>query len=117
MSPAAMYSLALSTIERYCAGEVFEAALPCGGPLSSEGVDLSSARSKASTTAESRSVARESATRADTCGSGRTGATTVIVSCTASNTMITVGRRRIASGMPIGSGLLDGNSSISRTMS
>ena len=54
---------------------------------------------------------------AETPASGRTGVTTVIVSFTASNTITMVGRISIASGMPIGSGLGAGNSSISRTMS
>jgi hypothetical protein len=49
--------------------------------------------------------------------SGRTGVTTVIESFTASNTTMMVGRTSTASGMPIGSGLGGGNSSISRTMS
>jgi len=50
-------------------------------------------------------------------GRGRTGVTSVIVSVTASKMMINVGRISSASGMPIGSGLGAGSSSISRTMS
>ena len=60
--------------------------------------------------------AAERGLRGDT-RSGRTGVTTVMVSCTASNTITTVGRIMTASGMPIGSGLGAGSSSISRTMS
>jgi len=45
------------------------------------------------------------------------GVTTVMVSFTASNTITTVGRIMIASGMPTASGLGGGKSSISRTMS
>ena len=67
--------------------------------------------------AERRSVARASAVFAVAPFSGRTGVTTVIMSRTASNTTTIVGRMRIASGMPIGSGLGCGNSSICRTMS
>ena len=54
--------------------------------------------------AERRSVARVSAALArDARPARRTGVTMVIVSSTASKTMTTVGRTRIASGMPIGS--------------
>ena len=67
--------------------------------------------------ADRRSTARASAAFAVTPGCGRTGVTTVMVSSTASNTITIVGRTRIASGMPIGSGAGGGNSSISRTMS
>ena len=87
------------------------------GPASLPAASLPSGRSSASTIAESRSAARLNAAAGVTSGSGRTGVTTVIVSCTASNTMITVGRIMTASGMPIGSGLCGGSSSISRTMS
>ena len=69
------------------------------------------------TTAASRSPARASAALAVTPFMGRTGVTTVIMSATASNTTTMVGRTSMASGMPIGSGLGCGNSSISRTMS
>ncbi len=64
-----------------------------------------------------RSIARLSALAASTPFSGRTGVTTVRASFTASNTTINVGRTSTASGIPIGSGLFTGKSSISRTMS
>ena len=48
---------------------------------------------------------------------GRIGVTTTISSRTLSNTTITVGRIRIASGTPIGSGLAGGSRSMWRTMS
>ena len=85
-------------------------ALTLGGEYPSGG-------SSASTTADRRSPARANAVSADTPLSGRTGVTTVIASFTASNTTTMVGRTMTASGMPIGSGLGGGNSSISRTMS
>ena len=96
--------------------------LEVGGDVERAGVDvrraaLSSGRSSASTIAGSRSVARASAALAVTPGSGRTGVTTVMLSFTASNTTTSVGRISTASGMPIGSGLGGGSSSISRTMS
>jgi len=67
--------------------------------------------------AERRSLARAKADSAAMPLSGRTGVTTVIASLTASNTTTMVGRISTASGIPIGSGLGCGNSSISRTMS
>ena len=85
--------------------------------ISGRAADLSSGRSSASTTADRRSTARASAALALTPACGRTGVTTVMVSSTASKTITKVGRTRIASGMPIGSGPGRGNSSISRTMS
>jgi hypothetical protein len=54
---------------------------------------------------------------ADAPGGGRTGVTSEISSRTASNTTMTVGRMRIASGTPSASGFGGGRRSISRTMS
>jgi len=67
--------------------------------------------------AERRSRARAKAVSAAMLFCGLTGVTTVIVSFTASNTTTMVGRTSTASGIPIGSGLDRGNSSINRTMS
>ena len=64
---------------------------------------MSSGLSSASTTADRRSIARDSAALAVDPECARTGVTTVIVSSTASKAMTSVGRTRIASGMPIGS--------------
>ena len=50
-------------------------------------------------------------------GCGRAGVTTMISSRTVSNTTITVGRSKIASGTPSASGLAGGRRSISRTVS
>src|SRR5471032_1440503 len=105
-----MYFLAFSTMAWYSAGVVFDVEATAKGPASNAVADLSSGRSNASTTAESRPVARASAALADRPGSGRTGVTTVIESLTASKTTTSVGRISTASGMPIGSGLGAGNS-------
>jgi hypothetical protein len=102
---------------RYSAGVVLDCCAMSSGPASNSAAALSSGRSSASTIAESRSLARASAALAEMPGSGRTGVTTVMVSLIASNTTISVGRIRIASGTPIGSALGAASSSISRTMS
>ena len=68
--------------------------------------------------ADKRSAARASATSAATPARGRTGVTTVMASFTASKAITKVGRMRMASGMPIGSGGgAASESSINRTMS
>src|SRR6266568_4407913 len=100
-----MYSLARATIWRNSSGVVFEVGGTVSGPAGLPAASLSSGRSSASTMADNRSEARVSATAAVTAGSGRTGVTTVIWSLTASNTITTVGRTMMASGIPIGSGL------------
>jgi hypothetical protein len=65
-----------------------------------------------------RCCARANAVSAEMASSGRTGVTMVIVSSTASNTITSVGRTRIASGMPSGSRRgADSESSTSRTVS
>ena len=64
-----------------------------------------------------RSLARASAAWAETVFSGRTGDTMVMVSFTASKMTTMVGRTRIASGRPIGSGLGGPISSSRRTVS
>ncbi len=113
-----MYSLARSTMRLNSSGVVFERGATWSGPASSCAAALSSGRSSASTTADSRSTARASAALAFTPACGRTGVTMVIVSSTASKAITRVGRTRTASGIPIGSGPGAGNeSSISRTTS
>ena len=96
---------------------VLEDGHTVSGPARTSGGACASGVSRASTTAASRSPARVKAVSAATPLSGRTGVTTVIASLTASNTTTRVGRTSTASGMPIGSGLGGGSSSISRTMS
>ena len=112
-----MYSLAAFTIRSYSAGVVLEDGHTVSGPALTLGGECASGASSASTIADSRSLARVKAVSALTPLSGRTGVTTVMESFTASNTTTMVGRTSTASGMPIGSGLGCGNSSISRTMS
>ncbi len=67
--------------------------------------------------ASMRSRAASSAMRALTPAFGRTGVTMTISSRTASKTTMTVGRMKMASGVPMRSGLARGRRSISRTMS
>src|SRR5258707_862316 len=73
MSPAAMYSLATSTIRSYSAGATFEDGHTVSGPAWTSGGACASGASSASTTAERRSLARLSAASALTPLSGRTG--------------------------------------------
>jgi hypothetical protein len=117
MSPATMYSFARATIALKSSGAVFDVGGTVSGPAGAPAASLSSGRSSASTIAERRSDARLNAAAAVTLASGRTGVTTVMESCTASNTITMVGRSMMASGVPTTSGLGGGSSSISRTMS
>src|ERR1700682_2839817 len=112
-----MYSLATPTIRSYSAGVVLEDGHTVSGPVFTLGGAWVSGASSASTIADRRSLARVKAVSAVVALSGRTGVTTVMASFTASNTTTMVGRTSTASGMPIGSGLGGGSSSISRTMS
>jgi hypothetical protein len=117
ISPAAMYSFARATMAWNSLGVVFEVGGTSSAAARSLAGSLTSGRSRASTTAVSRSTARLNARSAGSPAAGRTGVTRVMVSSTESKMITTVGRTRMASGIPIGSGLGAGSSSISRTMS
>src|SRR5436190_16886738 len=112
-----MYSLATLTIRSYSAGVVLEDGHTVNGPAWRVGGECASGASSASMIAERRSLARAKAVSAVMLFCGRTGVITVIASFTASNTTTMVGRTSTASGIPIGSELGRGNSSINRTMS